>query len=180
RLSSYAFTLLAIYYLQVDPEVALPCLPADAFREEAYLGQDDEGVVREHRGRWSCQLSAVELLQRFFQFYHSGFQWGDEVVSVRLGSRHTTGPQFPQLRGRHVQRLHIEDPFLLERNLHCVLGGDEEAELWQAFAQAAHEFSIGVLPVGLDAAGVSREQADEGLALEQSGGSMLMMMLQQG
>lgn len=180
RLSSYAFTLLAIYYLQVDPEVALPGLPADAFREEAYLGQDDEGIVSDYRGRWSCQFSAVELLQRFFQFYHSGFQWGDEVVSVRLGRRETTGPHFARLRGRHVQRLHIEDPFLLERNLHCVLGGDEEAELWQAFAQAAHQFSIGALPVGLDAAAVSCEPADEGSALEQSGGSMLMMMLQQG
>lgn len=180
RLSSYAFTLLAIYYLQVDPEVALPCLPADAFREEAYLGQDDERIVSDYRGRWSCPLSAVELLQRFFQFYHSGFSWGDEVVSVRLGTRHATGPQYPRLRGRHVQRLHIEDPFLVERNLHCVLGGEEEAELWQAFGQAAHQFSTGALPAGLEAAAAGGEPAAEGSALEQSGGSMLMMMLQQG
>ncbi|CAK0876113.1 unnamed protein product [Prorocentrum cordatum] len=71
-----------------------------------------------------CSLPCVELLRRFFSFYHCGFRRGGEVVSVRLGRRRNAAwPQLARLRGRHVPRLHIEDPFILERNLNCVLGG---------------------------------------------------------
>jgi len=180
RLSSYAFTLLAIYFLQVHEEVLLPCLPTDAFNEQAYLGQDDEKVVNEFRG-WSksCSLSTVDLLYRFFHFYHSEFVWGHEVVSVRMGDRGFTNmPVFGKLRGRHVQRFHVEDPFLLERNLHCVLGEFEEGQLQQAFAEAAYCFEGGFLPVGLEAAPVSHEPLDTGSV--ESGGQMLKNLLQQG
>ncbi|CAK0845125.1 unnamed protein product [Prorocentrum cordatum] len=134
RLSSYSFALLAIYYMQVDQEVRLPIskkrgLPVAAFREEAHAGQDDERLVAACRGRWSCAPAPAELLERFFRFYsdNGSFWEGQEVVSVRLGKRlAATEARFGSLHGRHAWRLHIEDPFLLERNLNCVLGRLQE------------------------------------------------------
>eukprot|EP00959_Pyramimonas_sp_CCMP1952_P470671 9497086-Pyramimonas_sp.AAC.1 len=50
-----------------------------------------------------------------------------KVVSVRLGKRlAATEARFGSLQGRHARRLHIEDPFLLQRNLNCVLGRLQE------------------------------------------------------
>jgi DNA polymerase sigma len=178
RLSSYAFTLLAIYFLQVHPEVQLPCIPTGAFSEDCF-GEDDEKVVNTFRGRWSCTLSTAELLQRFFCFYANGFQWGAEVVSVRSGQRRfTVEPLFGALRGRHLHRMHIEDPYVLERNLHCVLKPEEEGTLQQAFAEAAYCFDCDVLPVGLNMNTETQQQQplEGGL----SGNSTLMSMLQIG
>jgi len=70
------------------------------------------------------------LLCRFFHFFVVEFQWGTEVVSVRLGQRvHRTEPEFAALPGRWASRLHVEDPFFLNRNLNRVLGVDQEKRL---------------------------------------------------
>lgn len=112
HLSSYAFTLMAIYFLQVACEPALPCLQA----EEAVLssiGQhsledeaaDDGGnsprttapsasgsgesssSVGSRRPSWKPGKSVGALLMDFFEFYASKFRWGSEVISVRMGQR---------------------------------------------------------------------------------------------
>eukprot|EP00933_Yihiella_yeosuensis_P013888 TRINITY_DN12660_c0_g1_i1.p1 TRINITY_DN12660_c0_g1~~TRINITY_DN12660_c0_g1_i1.p1 ORF type:complete len:283 (+),score=46.38 TRINITY_DN12660_c0_g1_i1:592-1440(+) len=70
------------------------------------------------------------LLAGFFAFYNfSGqysqcaltnppFDWGKEVVSIRLGRRErTSSDEFEDLKGRFDSRLHIEDPFERSRNL---------------------------------------------------------------
>jgi len=43
NLSSYAFTLMVVYFLQVDSQVKLPCLPTDAFDSDN--GEQDPRVV---------------------------------------------------------------------------------------------------------------------------------------
>ncbi|CAK0829951.1 unnamed protein product [Prorocentrum cordatum] len=134
RLSSHSFALLAIYYMLAD-------------QEEAHAEQYDGRLVAACRGRWSCARAPAELLERF-----SG-----RVVSVRLGKRlAATEARFGSLQGRHARRLHIEDPFLLQRNLNCVLGRLQEAELRVAFAEAARRLGAGALPVGLGAESPSR------------------------
>ena len=69
-------------------------------------------------------------LARFFFFYSDSrqFQWGSEVVSVRMGCRLTMEHQcFAWLETwNQTNRLHIEDPFILDRNLNCVLGTWQE------------------------------------------------------
>jgi len=93
----------------------------------------------------------ADLVTRFFAFYHFDFQWGREVVSTRLGRRLWANDKiFEQLRGRFGPRLHIEDPYKLERNLHCVLGPEvEEAQLRMAIAEAWNTLQMGGTPVGL-------------------------------
>jgi len=135
NLSSYSFTLMVIYFLQVHPDVELPVLPVDAF-EEGGLREHDERVM-DAMASWNCRLTLLEIMSRFFAFYADAFVWGNEVVSVRCGRRHMApDPCFGKLRGRHTWRLHIEDPFELERNLHCVLGEVEEEQLRSAFTEA--------------------------------------------
>lgn len=77
--------------------------------------------------RWESPLNVSALLMQFCLFYSHEFQWGSEVVSPRLGCRMQIREQcFSWLETWGESRLHIEDPFILERNLNCVLGSWQE------------------------------------------------------
>jgi hypothetical protein len=153
HLSSYTFTLMAIYFMQVDPDICLPCLPTCCSKGDEYddsYRQDLDEAVQKVSVFWRCHFSTAELLVRFFFFYERWFAWGHEVVSPRLGQRFFANSHaFEQLRGRWTQRLHVEDPCVLERNLHCVLWDCEEVRLRKAFAEATASLDKGLTPVGL-------------------------------
>jgi len=147
NLSSYAFTLMVLYFLQVD-EPGMPCLPTDAFCDGG-RGEDDERV-RLMLCSWRCSRTLPEMMARFFRFFSVYFIWGLEVVSVRLGFRsHVYDPYVHQLQHRASGRLHVEDPFVLERNLHCVLGDGEEVLLRAAFSSALRAVESCRAPEGL-------------------------------
>jgi len=114
HLSSYALTLMVIYYLQVV--CGVPSLQESGFAREA---------VELECGR--CWKSATEMLHDFFAFYAWEFRWGTEVVSVRCGRRQDVdSDQFRELGGRWDERLHIEDPLECSRNLRDVLWRQHE------------------------------------------------------
>jgi DNA polymerase sigma len=147
NLSSYSFTLLALYFLQVHPEVRLPVLPEDIVRRDA--ASVDECVASAAAAS-CCGLSLSQLLALFFTFYANDFKWGTEVVCIRLGQRRMVHePVFSRLRGNQVERIHIEDPIQFERNLSCVLGADEEVQLRAAFCAACNDVVNGTTPAGL-------------------------------
>jgi hypothetical protein len=149
KLSSYAFTLLVIYFLQVHEEVNLPCLETSLFEDDSDPSAA-EAAVAAARSSWSCPLSLPDLLFRFIGFYTVQFEWGREVASIRVvGRRNCRDSAFHTLRGHYVNRIHIEDPFILERNLHCVLGDPEEMQLKEAFQTAWQLMFVGGTPVGL-------------------------------
>ncbi len=79
-----------------------------------------------------------QIVSRFFEFYASAFYWGYEVVSIRTGQRmYASDPAFAQLNSRDdAEMLHIEDPFLLHRNLNCVLGLTQCQDLYNKFKSA--------------------------------------------
>uniref|UniRef100_A0A7S4PXT0 PAP-associated domain-containing protein n=1 Tax=Alexandrium monilatum TaxID=311494 RepID=A0A7S4PXT0_9DINO len=142
-LSSYALTLMVVYYMLVDPEVQMPCLSTGHFTQGKAKSAD--------RVSWLCPLSTQVLLARFFRFYAAEFQWGVEVVSVRRGQRNAAAdPVYEQLRASMSPRLHIEDPFLLCRNLHCVLGMEQECIFYTKLCQGAQAIQSGGLPAGLE------------------------------
>mmetsp|Transcript_35892 Transcript_35892/g.78605 ORF Transcript_35892/g.78605 Transcript_35892/m.78605 type:complete len:482 (-) Transcript_35892:100-1545(-) len=136
NLSSYTFTLMAIYFLQVDPEIHLPCIPVGAF-EEGGLGAADPRVEAAKK-EWAPQeksFSAMDLFHRFRLFFAEEFGWGSEVVSVRLGRRESAAsPEFGLMQHRLAKRIHVEDPYELGRNLHCVLSLEREAFLRTTFS----------------------------------------------
>lgn len=150
NLSSYSFTLMCIYYLQVDPGVRLPCLPTSAFGY-GDLGWDDPRVQAVIATWRPPNWSLCRLLEGFFHFYCADFAWGREVVSVRLGDQsRNDGSSFDMLPYRWALRIHIEDPFELVRNLHCVLAMDREGHLVNALHEGFRRTSAGMAPMGLE------------------------------
>jgi len=72
------------------------------------------------------------------------------VVSIRLGRRcDAKSSEFELLQHRWKQRIHVEDPFDVERNLHCVLRLDNEDSLKAEIRKAARAVDMLELPVGL-------------------------------
>eukprot|EP00747_Dinoflagellata_sp_TGD_P047287 gnl/TRDRNA2_/TRDRNA2_144919_c0_seq1.p1 gnl/TRDRNA2_/TRDRNA2_144919_c0~~gnl/TRDRNA2_/TRDRNA2_144919_c0_seq1.p1 ORF type:complete len:625 (+),score=101.50 gnl/TRDRNA2_/TRDRNA2_144919_c0_seq1:37-1911(+) len=158
NLSSYSLTLLALYFLQVDPDLQMPRLNTKIFGEEDFEGRRQ--IV------WSCRLPLADVVCRFFHFYAVEFDWGAEVVSVRLGRRAST-EGFPKLKARSVQRFHVEDPYLLEKNLNYVLGAQQETILQMKLLQACDFLSCGESPNGfasLSPASVSQARRNLQLA----------------
>ncbi|CAE8674625.1 unnamed protein product [Polarella glacialis] len=140
HLSTYSLTLMAIFFLQVHPSWRLPCLPTWGF--------GSGGVAKEVLGiTWESPGGLPELVCGFFRFYVADFQWGQEVVSVRLGRRaFRNEPDFFELSGRVAPRMHIEDPFLLSRNLNCILGSEQEQQLQEKMQSVALALAARVVP----------------------------------
>jgi DNA polymerase sigma len=144
HLSSYALILMVLYYLQVDDHIQMPCLPVDSFDGSA--SSPDFPEIS-----WSCPMPLSTLLYGFFNFYASKYAWGQEIVSVRMGKRlNVDHPCYAQLNWRYVSnQLHIEDPFLLHRNLNCVLRQAQEDMLYAKICEACAMCSRGKVPHGL-------------------------------
>jgi len=144
HLSAYSLTLMVIYFMQVEPSLCLPVLPTGLFDGESGIPSALQGIT------WRCDLPRAELLYRFFQFYSQEFQWGSEVISVRIGRRAMASEEvYSELRGRFSSRIHVEDPFLLARNLHCTLRQELEEDLYTKLWEAAQAMQRGLPPAGL-------------------------------
>lgn len=151
HLSSYSFTLMAIYFMQTCH--GMPCLPTNAFSE-------DGPAPNVRNLRWEKPLPVSALLMQFCLFYYHEFQWGTEVVSPRLGCRmRITHECFSWLETWGETRLYIEDPFILERNLNCVLGSWQEGRLREVLQESAVAMVAGKLPRCLDSTAHTEDTA---------------------
>lgn len=160
HLSSYSFSLLVVYFLQVQLDLAFPCLDTNAFDSGCIAGEQNVD-------KWSCQASLEVLVERFFNFYgghgRDSFQWGFEVVSVRVGERRSPEETcFHHLPGKRTARLHIEDPFLRYRNLNCVLRFENESILKASFQRTSSELAVGKVPLAFSADMISRQHVQGG------------------
>lgn len=130
HLSSYAFVLMSIYFLQVS-DTRLPCLQQGGMLDNIFEKDDEiETQVREESADgWALDedLSLYTLVCKFFEFYTQDFKWGSEVVSIRLARRLNADAEEFNLLARHndcgdkCPRIDIEDPFDRSRNLSDVL-----------------------------------------------------------
>ncbi|CAK9021639.1 unnamed protein product [Durusdinium trenchii] len=144
HLSSYAFSLMVIFFLQVHPNWRLPVLPTMGFGPDWVL--DDVKTTK-----WTPPVNFVNCLSQmicdFFSFYAVDYAWAEEVMSVRLGRRaFAREPSFRALAGVTARRLHIEDPFLIDRNLNCTLGYEQEALLKVQFFSTYTALQNGQIP----------------------------------
>lgn len=145
HLSSYAMTLMVIFYMQVKG--ALPCLQrsaADHPKEYVHDGQVlnvamDLDVVS------PCQTDIYVDFSQLLYFFRDEFKWGEWVVSVRVGVCKPLS-SFPELttkwrdgttRAEASMMLHIEDPFETKRNLNSVLAPGSNQRLWCAISEGA-------------------------------------------
>ncbi|CAK9030429.1 unnamed protein product [Durusdinium trenchii] len=137
-LSSYAWTLLIVYYLQVCH--GLPSLHKGSTipTEKCWVYWErrvnKKGKERKPRRRifdlnfklTSRRSNHSESLgawfQGFFDFYANDFDWKEEVVSVRCGRRlQVEDPSFAALKVDRAKDLQIEDPVEISRNLNFAL-----------------------------------------------------------
>lgn len=107
--------------------------------------------------------SISELLRGFFGFYAREYQWGSEVVSIRIGKRYTINGvpiatpndssnnrpamnptiMYQSLPLGHrainavpnADKIHIEDPLDMQRNLHCVMDAAGLLRLRKGFSE---------------------------------------------
>uniref|UniRef100_A0A7S1LI72 PAP-associated domain-containing protein n=1 Tax=Alexandrium catenella TaxID=2925 RepID=A0A7S1LI72_ALECA len=139
HLSSYAFTLMVIFYMQVKG--ALPCLQQCAQVEPRIFKEGGKeynvAMASQASMAWEPARDTPITFSGFVRFFCEEFEWGEWVVSVRTG--HCFGKRdYPRLevmarRWMKPQELgeliHIEDPFDTERNLNCVLDATHNAKL---------------------------------------------------
>jgi len=87
---------------------------------------------------------------RFFDFFATQYAWGYEVVSIRTGTRqYVCNPVYSQLNScMGSPMMQIEDPFILSRNLNCVLGWDQNSMLCNKLKSAINTIKMGSSPFG--------------------------------
>jgi DNA polymerase sigma len=163
NLSSYSWSLLVIYFLQkirmvpslqgrAPPGIELYQCPSTGKTFDITFLSGREAQM-EKSLLPDCNLTAAELLCAFFTFYDKEFKWGTEVVSIRIGGhmrKSINDPEFALLsQGSRtmmelppgIEKIHIEDPFDLTRNLHCVMDMDGLVRLRKAFSDISGKLS---------------------------------------
>ena len=148
-LNSYTITLLAIFSLQMHPEVKLPCLPVYAFEDGGMLEKDPHVVAAKSNWHYPAYTSFSHLRDFFFAFYSGqeplSFEWGKEVISVAHGTRMYALPTFVHLPWIHFPRLHIQDPYEYYRNLNCSISYRHECRLRDTFLREFAEAQMNPL-----------------------------------
>lgn len=141
HLSSYAFTLMVIFFLQVRKE--LPVLQKGSEQRPVWFseGKRRYNVAMEEPDAERYASRDGASFTDFIRFYRVEFQWGKQVVSVRRGELLDLA-SYPEMK-KNLRRgvsnvesawmIHIEDPFDLARNLNSVLAPGKNEWLWQAF-----------------------------------------------
>mmetsp|Transcript_22006 Transcript_22006/g.48082 ORF Transcript_22006/g.48082 Transcript_22006/m.48082 type:complete len:603 (-) Transcript_22006:84-1892(-) len=153
NLSSYSFTLLVLFYMQVRG--ALPCLQRLPQRLMYRDGSKSYNVAMDLESWKQNPPPMVPCIgfKDFFRFYSEEFRYGEEVVSVRLGRPFPVdSPEFQELRvvdengfrpDKRQQLIHIEDPFDTARNLNIVLqSGINHHRLLTAFRDAHRAYRV--------------------------------------
>jgi hypothetical protein len=118
KLSSYAYVLLVIAYLQMAE--GLPCLLEGAPQE--LMREVNVGYIKDAEP-WSSTKSDYELLRGFFEFY-SEFNWELHCVTIRQRAPLLKSDLQRPLTGQ--REFIILDPFEENRNLTDVVKGFKE------------------------------------------------------
>jgi hypothetical protein len=121
NLSSYALTLMTVYYVQIRG--ALPALQGDHVPPQIVQGWNVAfGVPPGWRSDRAVDLTFADLVR----FYATEYAWGHECVSVRTGRRNEAPEDV-------LHWIHIEDPFETSRDAADMLTPDRSVALWTAF-----------------------------------------------
>lgn len=179
-ISSYSWTLMVIFYLQVKHD--LPSLhqlyaPQDsnALKKSNYAFNFLDKIAQmEHSANLQslrCQTLG-DLFRGFFRYFSEEFQWDKEVVSIRLGFPACKGENFHRKLFQNVYKreaketlkwLNIEDPIEVHRNLNFALTEEHAVEIMDAIRQTHMDLQAGasLSSVLTDSAQLISETLDE-------------------
>ena len=142
NLSSYALTLMSIYFAQIRG--ALPVLQGDhvtpQIEQRCNVAFGVPEGWRASAKSFNANNGDADLSFNDFVFFYSAeYGWGTECVSVRTGKQTVIG-SYPDLKAlRHVsaeermQSIRIEDPIEISRDLADVLHPGRSVALREAF-----------------------------------------------
>ena len=135
-LSSYAYVLMTIHFLQQLTPPVLPCLQSYGVRgrgERIVSGYDcwwDGRLASEWRSDNGSGLSA--LLSGWFMYYAHCYGFSEDVISVRVGgvlSKRDKEKEWAGSGKRDKHLLSIEDPFEVSHDLGRVCDGNALYEI---------------------------------------------------
>eukprot|EP00448_Togula_jolla_P024711 CAMPEP_0170592102 /NCGR_PEP_ID=MMETSP0224-20130122/12752_1 /TAXON_ID=285029 /ORGANISM="Togula jolla, Strain CCCM 725" /LENGTH=491 /DNA_ID=CAMNT_0010915999 /DNA_START=119 /DNA_END=1594 /DNA_ORIENTATION=+ len=168
HLTPYAWSLLAIYFLQTGTEDGVALLPSlSGFERSAELARKAGSPIKACK-EWSPvqgeegQKSTAALFKEFVHFYASEFDYRNEAVSVRLGRRKVPEISLPlHVLADDINTVapSIEDPFDVRRNLGSNMTSVSFARLNEELARADALCSSGCTLAALLEVWVPPEQA---------------------
>jgi DNA polymerase sigma len=164
NLSSYSWSILCLYYLQyvgiipslqsrAPPGLDLYHCPSTGKSFDVTFLSGPAAQAEKRLLPPKDDLTVAELLCGFFTFYDKEFKWGTEVVSIRIGGKErksineaefgmlSQGSRSMMELPTGTERIHIEDPFDLTRNLHCVMDTEGLIRLRKAFRDISSKLS---------------------------------------
>ncbi|KAL6629740.1 hypothetical protein ACP70R_029505 [Stipagrostis hirtigluma subsp. patula] len=141
-LSSYAYVIMCIYFLQLREPKILPCLQA---MEPTYIMDVDgtecayfDGVDQLHDYGAKNKESIAELLWAFFHYWAFHHDYRNDVISVRMGKTISKKEKHWTTRiGNDRHLMCIEDPFETGHDLGRVVDRQTIRILREEFERAA-------------------------------------------
>jgi len=158
HLAPYAWTLLAVYFLQVGLKDAAMLPPLQGFKMASGLAirHGTEADAKRGKRGWepppadgpAAKMPVGRLLQEFYRFFAQEIDWHSEAVSVRLGRRASANLHLMLHIIVHEDQTtevgpSIEDPFEPARNLGTSTTSVGIARLKEEFTRAHSLMSKG-------------------------------------
>ncbi|CAE7646537.1 Tent2 [Symbiodinium sp. CCMP2456] len=154
NLSSYSWTIMVLYFLQLVgllPSLQLLSKDERMLETRDYWGNErsfqvgfltaEEYQKGVKNGKFAAPageagLSLAELFYGFIHFYSKEYKWGSEVVSVQKPDRKDRGPWFLLFgKAQPEPCIHVEDPIEF-RDLNIVMLRERLAQLKEEFEHA--------------------------------------------
>jgi len=158
HLAPYAWTLLAVYFLQVGVPGGPLLPPLQGFKRASGLAMRSGAVkvaALGNNNEWkaptegpAATMSVGELFQAFCAFYATEVDWRKEAVSVRLGTRSAPNLNLPLHIVVHSDQStdvgpSIEDPFDMTRNIGTSITSLGMSRLHEELSRSLHSFQNG-------------------------------------
>ncbi|KAG0025290.1 hypothetical protein BGZ81_007251 [Podila clonocystis] len=166
-LSSYAYVMMILGFLQAQEPPILPSLQAQPKERltELFVQLDHEGKggrdlidcsfdhdIDRYRNFGAANTKSVgQLLIEFFEFYCRYFDYRTLEVNVRLGGyriqkevlRRRSSGRKQLLPGQGEKKLIVMDPFILDRNVAGSCNSRHLTQVWRTFQWLYYQLSLG-------------------------------------
>lgn len=161
NLSSYSWTIMVVYFLQlvgILPSLQLLYKKSRSLQHVDYWGiprsfetgfltaEEYQQEVAEKKippCKAKADLTVAQLLYGFVRFFDKEYQWGSEAVSMRQPDRRDVGDWFRLFGSIHPEpAIHVEDPIEF-RDLNIVLRRERLAQLKEEFNHAVEMLENG-------------------------------------